>query len=112
MNSFHIIISYFNSITAKAFYAKNEMLRSLLILIIRTQKRFAPYAQDALSHIIDVINHSLTKLSWENKKYILEIVYNIILFCPEETNVYIDEIISFAKICKVDKVKEELYNNQ
>ena len=103
---FHIIISYFNSITAKAFYAKNEMLRSLLILIIRTQKRFAPYAQDALSHIIDLINHSLTKLSWENKKYILEIVYNIILFCPEETNVYIDEIISFAKICKVDKVKE------
>ena len=103
---FYIITSYFNLITSKAFYAKNEMLRSLLILIIRTQKRFAPYAQDALSHIIDVINHSLTKLSWENKKYILEIVYNIILFCPEESNVYIDEIISFAKICKVDKVKE------
>ena len=101
-----LILSYFCLLSKRIFYAKNEMLKCLLIVILKIQKEFDVFAKETLNQIFLLLKQNLNKLAWESKKILLEIIYNIIIFCPKSAELYYDEIVSFAKQCKVDKIKE------
>ena len=101
-----LILSYFCLLSKRIFYAKNEMLKCLLIVILKIQKEFYVFAKETLNQIFLLLKQNLNKLAWESKKILLEIMYNIIIFCPKSAELYYDEIVSFAKQCKVDKIKE------
>ena len=101
-----LILSYFCLLSKRIFYAKNEMLKCLLIVILKIQKEFYVFAKETLNQIFLLLKQNLNKLAWESKKILLESIYNIIIFCPKSAELYYDEIVSFAKQCKVDKIKE------
>lgn len=101
-----LILSYFCLLSKRVFYAKNEMLKCLLILILKIQKEFDVFSKETLNQIFILLKQNLNKLTWEGKKILLEIIYNIIIFCPKSAELYYDEIVSFGKQCKVDKIKE------
>lgn len=101
-----LILSYFCLLSKRIFYAKNEMLKCLLIVILKIQKEFDVFAKETLNQIFLLLKQNLNKLAWESKKILLEIMYNIIIFCPKSAELYYDEIVTFAKQCKVDKIKE------
>ena len=101
-----LILSYFCLLSKRIFYAKNEMLKCLLIVILKIQKEFYVFAKETLNQIFLLLKQNLNKLAWESKKILLESIYNIIIFCPKSAELYYDEIVTFAKQCKVDKIKE------
>ena len=102
-----VLTAHFSILNKKGYYAKNELLKCLLILIMKVKKHYSPFANDTMKKILMFINQNKDlNLEPKMKKNLLDIIYNLIYFNKEEIQDYIDDIIYYVKLEKVDKNKD------
>jgi hypothetical protein len=102
-----VLTAHFSILNKKGYYAKNELLKCLLILIMKVKKHYSLFANDTLKKILMFINQNKDlNLEPKMKKNLLDIIYNLIYFNKEEIQDYIDDIIYYVKLEKVDKNKD------
>ena len=93
-------IVYF--IDKSVFYAKSEIINSLISLIFASENLFKPFATVTLYKILDF----LTDGDWLKRKLALNVVYTLVIYCQEEILPLKAHIIEFLKVLKCDKIKE------
>ncbi len=102
-----VLTAHFSILNKKGYYAKNELLKCLLILIMKVKKHYSPFANDTMKKILMFINQNKDlNLEPKMKKNLLDIIYNLVYFNKEEIQDYIDDIIYYVKLEKVDKNKD------
>ena len=93
------IITHLDKIS---FYAKTELLNSLISLIFACEQSFASLAHKTLHRILDFLNDE----NYMNRKLGLNVVFSLGYFCMNEISPLKDHILEFIKVLKNDKVKE------
>jgi hypothetical protein len=103
----NVLTNHFSILNKKGYYAKNELLKCLLILLIKVKKQYSPFANETLKKILLYINHCKDfNIEQKMKKNLLDLIYNLIYFNKEEVQEYIDDVIFYVKLEKVDKNKD------
>ena len=110
----NILNSHFELLKNKNFIPKIELLQCINKLINKLKYNFSPYAKDLLNDIYNTFDQilSLSNINikinkdFELKKYILEIIYSLLLYNKEDIKDELDKILSYAKINKINMNKE------
>ena len=102
----YVLTNHICVLNKKGYYAKNEVLKSLLILLIKVKKLYSPHAKETMKKILLLIEQNKgLNLEYNLKKSLLDIIYNLIFFNRYEIYEFIDDIIYYVKLIKNDKNK-------
>ena len=110
----NILNSHFELLKNKNFVPKIELLQCINNLINKLKYNFSPYAKDLINDIYNTFDQILSlpninikiNKDFELKKYILEIIYSLLLYNKEDIKDELDKILSYAKINKINMNKE------
>ena len=106
--------SHFELLKNKNFSPKIELLRCINKLINKLKHEYSPYAKKLLNDIYTTFDKALSfsgidlKINRDAdlKKYLLDILYSLLLYTKENITEYLDKILSSAKINKININKE------
>ena len=102
----YVLTNHICVLNKKGYYAKNEVLKSLLILLIKVKKLYSPHAKETMKKILLLIEQNKgLNLEYNLKKSLLDIIYNLIFFNRYEIYEFVDDIIYYVKLIKNDKNK-------
>ena len=102
----YVLTNHICVLNKKGYYAKKEVLKSLLILLIKVKKLYSPHAKETMKKILLLIEQNKgLNLEYNLKKSLLDIIYNLIFFNRYEIYEFIDDIIYYVKLIKNDKNK-------
>ena len=106
----NILNTHFDLLRNKNFIPKIELLKCINKLINKLKENYSPYAKKLLNDIITSFDKTLSDPKIHNdldiKKYLLDILYSLLLFNKEDIPEYVDKILSYAKINKINMNKE------
>ena len=102
----YVLTNHICILNKKGYYAKNEVLKSLLILLIKVKKLYSPHAKETMKKILLLIKQNKgLNFEYNLKKSLLDIIYNLIFFNRYEIYEFVDDIIYYVKLIKNDKNK-------
>jgi predicted Zn-dependent protease with MMP-like domain len=102
----YVLTNHICILNKKGYYAKNEVLKSLLILLIKVKKLYSPHAKETMKKILLLIEQNKgLNFEYNLKKSLLDIIYNLIFFNRYEIYEFVDDIIYYVKLIKNDKNK-------
>ena len=110
----NILNRHFELLKNKNFIAKIELLKCFNRLINKLKSDFAPYAKDLFNEIYNTFDKLLSfsginikvNIDIDLKKYILDILYSLLLYNKESIKDDLNKILSYAKINKINMNKE------
>ena len=110
----NILNSHFELLKNKNFIPKIELLRCINKLINKIKDKFSPHAKILLNDIINSFDKTLSysgidlkiNRDLDLKKDLLDIVYSLLLYNKDYLNDYLDKIMNYAKINKINMNKE------
>ncbi len=102
----YVLTNHICVLNKKGYYAKKEVLKSLLILLIKVKKLYSPHAKETMKKILLLIEQNKgLNFEYNLKKSLLDIIYNLIFFNRYEIYEFVDDIIYYVKLIKNDKNK-------
>ena len=110
----NILNSHFDLLKNKNFVPKIELLICINQLINKLKHRYSPYAKKLLNDICNIFDKTLSysgtdykiNRDLDLKKYIFDIFYSLLLYNKNEISDYLDKILSYSKINKINMNKE------
>jgi len=106
----NILNTHFDLLRNKNFIPKIELLKCINKLINKLKENYSPYAKKLLNDIITMFDKTLNDVKVNRdldiKKYLLDILYSLLLYNKEDITEYLDKILSYAKINKINMNKE------
>ena len=106
----NILNTHFDLLRNKNFIPKIELLKCINKLINKLKENYSPYAKKLLNDIITMFDKTLNDVKVNRdldiKKYLLDILYSLLLYNKEDITKYLDKILSYAKINKINLNKE------
>ena len=111
----NLLKSHFYNLKNKNFVSKKELLLCINILINKLKQNFSIYAKELLNNIYlfdKLLSYSPSSNKIKNydfielKKYFLDIIYNLLLYCKKEIINDYQKLLNYAEINKSSFNKE------
>ena len=110
----NILNSHFELLKNKNFSPKIELLICINQLINKLKHRYSPYAKKLLNDICNNFDKTLSysgtdyriNKDLDLKKYLFDIFYSLLLYNKNDITDYLDKILSYSKINKINMNKE------